>query len=136
MALRESPEAAIARWKMVGLVQREYAEFSTFLDVAMTHLGFDVSEVQQDIGHFLAYGPQYLMVQAQRGQAKTTITAIYAVWSLIQNPQYRVLILSAGGKQANEISTLIVRLLMTLDDQGETSRPASHQQRCAHPFAF
>jgi len=129
MALRESPEAAIARWKMVGLVQREYAEFSTFLDVAMTHLGFDVSEVQQDIGHFLAYGPQYLMVQAQRGQAKTTITAIYAVWSLIQNPQYRVLILSAGGKQANEISTLIVRLLMTLDELACMRPDASNGDR-------
>jgi hypothetical protein len=55
------------------------------------------------------------MCQAQRGQAKTTITAAFAVWSLIHDPKHRVLILSAGGKQANEISTLIVRLIMTMD---------------------
>jgi len=122
MAVRESADAALTRWKKIELIQKEYAEFSTFLDVAMDHLGFQVSEVQQDIGHFLAYGPQYLMVQAQRGQAKTTIAAIAAVWDLIQNPWHRVLILSAGGKQANEISTLIVRLLMTMDEL-ECMRP-------------
>lgn len=82
----------------------------------MAHLGFDTSPIQLDIGSFLEHGPQYIMVQAQRGQAKTTITAIYAVWSLIHNPQYRVLILSAGGTQATEISTLIVRLLMTMEE--------------------
>jgi len=82
----------------------------------MLHLGFNTSEVQQDIGSFLSHGPQYLMIQAQRGQAKTTITAIFAVWCLIHFPSYRILILSAGGRQANEISTLIVRLIMTMDE--------------------
>lgn len=116
MALRESAEDALLRWKKLELLQREYASFSTFLDDAMLHLGFQTSEVQHDIGSFLEHGPQYLMIQAQRGQAKTTITAIFAVWSLIHDPTFRILILSAGGKQANEISTLIVRLLMTMDE--------------------
>jgi hypothetical protein len=116
VALRESAQEALLRWKKLELLQQEYSSFSTFLDDAMLHLGFDTSEVQQDIASFLEHGPQYLMVQAQRGQAKTTITAIFAVWCLIHSPQFRVLIVSAGGKQANEISTLIVRLLMTMDE--------------------
>lgn len=116
MAMRESTEAAVARWKKLELVQQVYSEFSIFLEVAMAHLGFRTSPVQKDIGQFMAYGPQYLMVQAQRGQAKTTIAAIFAVFSLIHNPAFRVLILSAGGKQANEISTLIVRLIMTMEE--------------------
>lgn len=116
MALRESAEQALLRWAKLEVVQKEYAEFSDFLDAGMAHLGFDVSEIQQDIGHFMAHGPQYSMVQAQRGQAKTTIAALYAVWSLIHDPKHRVLILSAGGKQANEISTLIVRIIMTMDE--------------------
>ena len=82
----------------------------------MDHLGFPTSPVQADIGSFIAYGPQYLMVQAQRGQAKTTIAAAFAVYTLIHNPHHRVLILSAGGTQANEISTLIVRIIMTMDE--------------------
>lgn len=116
MALRESAQAALHRWQELELLQTAYSTFPVFLDAAMEHLGFDTSEVQHDIAEFMAYGPQYSMVQAQRGQAKTTIAAAFAVWSLIHDPKHRVLILSAGGKQANEISTLIVRLIMTMDE--------------------
>lgn len=112
---RETAENALLRWRQLELLQQEYSEFSVFLEDAMAHLGFPTSPIQHDIGSFLAYGPQYAMVQAQRGQAKTTITAAFAVWSLIHDPKHRVLILSAGGKQANEISTLIVRMIMTMD---------------------
>lgn len=113
---RESNEAALLRWDSLSVLQRHYHKFSDFLDDAFEHLGFRASWVQHDIGDFLANGPFSLMVQAQRGQAKTTITACYAVWTLIHNPKARVLILSAGGTQANEISTLIVRLLMTMEE--------------------
>lgn len=116
MALREGTEAAVRRWKKLEMLQRAYAAFDTFLEVGMAHLGFPTSRVQLDIGSFLEHGPQYIMIQAQRGQAKTTITALYAVWCLIHNPTFRVLILSAGGKQANEISTLIVRIIGTMEE--------------------
>ena len=115
MAKRETIEEAEARWDTLATLQAESADFIDFLDDAFAHLGFDLSWVQADIGRFLAEGPEHIMVQAQRGQAKTTITAAYAVWCLIQNPKYRILILSAGGTQANEISTLIVKLIETMD---------------------
>lgn len=84
----------------------------------MHELGFSLSEIQADIANFVAYGPQYLMVQAQRGEAKTTITAIFAVWSLIHNAQYRIMILSAGATMATQISTLVVQIIMTMDVLG------------------
>lgn len=116
MAVRESGDAALLRWQSLGVLQEHYSEFDPFLQDVMELLGFDTSPVQRDIGSFLCYGPDNLMIQAQRGQAKTTITAAFAVWTLIQNPSARVLILSAGGTQANEISTLIVRILMTMEE--------------------
>lgn len=116
MALRESAEQALLRWKKLELLQQHYAQFAPFLEDVMDLLGFTTSPVQHDIGSFLCYGPQYSMIQAQRGQAKTTITAAYAVWTLIHHPHFRVLILSAGGTQANEISTLVVRILMQMDE--------------------
>lgn len=122
MAIRETNEAAEVRWRKLEYLQREYASFAPFLDDCMDLLGFTSSPLQHDIGSYIAYGPQYLMVQAQRGQAKTTIAAIFAVWSLIHNPHHRVLILSAGGTQANEISTLIVRIIMNMDEL-ECMRP-------------
>lgn len=116
MAARETHVAALLRWEKLGVVQRHYSEFVTFLEAVMEMLGFSTSEIQHDIAMFLAHGPQYLMVQAQRGQAKTTIAAAFCVWSLIHNPRDRVLILSAGGAQASEISTLVIRIILTMPE--------------------
>ncbi|NUX98790.1 phage terminase large subunit [Paraburkholderia youngii] len=112
---RESAELALQRFEQLELLQEAYPHFVPFCEDVMVELGFSLSEVQADIAEFLEYGPHYLMVQAQRGQAKTTITAAFAVWCLIHDPKFRVLIISAGGTQANEISTLIVRVIMTMD---------------------
>jgi len=112
---QESANLAQARWAKLELLQEHYKDFATFLADAMLELGFGVTDQQYDIAQWIAYGPQYLMVQAQRSQAKTTIAACFAVWSLIHMPHWRVLIISAGGTQAVEISTLIVRLIMTMD---------------------
>lgn len=111
---RESLEAAQARWAQLKELQRHYSSFVPFLADVMEELGFETSEIQEDIAGYIAYGPQYLMVQAQRGQAKTTIAAAYAVFCLIHSPSHRVLIISAGGTQAIEISTLIVRIITTM----------------------
>lgn len=115
MRAREGADAASSRWDQLDLVQRHYSEFVPFLEDVMDELGFGTTDVQKDIAGYIAYGPQYLMVQAQRSQAKTTIAAAFAVWYLIHNPAGRVLIVSAGGDQASDIATLIVRLVMTMD---------------------
>lgn len=115
MRAREDSQSAQLRWRRLELLQEHYKHFSEFLEDVMTELGFSTTEIQQDIGAFMEHGPQYLMVQAQRGQAKTTIAAAFAVWCLIHSPAHRCLIISAGGTQANEISTLIVRIVMTMD---------------------
>lgn len=116
MAVRESVEAAALRWRKLELLQRTYPEFIPFCEDGMDFLGFSMSEIQADIAGYLQHGPMYLMIQAQRGQAKSTITALFAIFCLIHDPRYRVLILSAGSTQANEISTLIVRLVLTMPE--------------------
>jgi len=115
MKARESLELAQIRWEHLTLVQKHYASFIPFLEDVMLELGFSTTEIQKDIGGYIAYGPQYLMVQAQRSQAKTTIAAAFAVWYLLHNPAGRVLIVSAGGDQATDIATLIVRIIMNMD---------------------
>lgn len=102
------------RETQLKLLQKTFPAFVPFLVTVMKALGFATTAIQKDIGSFLEFGPHDLMVQAQRSQAKTTITAIFAIWCLIHNPHWAVLIISAGGKQANEISTLIVKLIINL----------------------
>lgn len=112
----ESAELSALRWEELEVLQEHYKNFLTFLEDVMAMLGFSVTEIQADIAGFMVYGPQYIMVQAQRSQAKTTIVAAFAIWCLIHSPAHRILIVSAGGKQANEISTLIVRIIMTMEE--------------------
>lgn len=111
----ESAELAHQRWAELHLLQDHYKHFGIFLEDVMELLGFTATEIQQEIGAFMEHGPQYIMVQAQRGQAKTTVAAAFAVWCLIHSPAHRILIISAGGTQATEIATLIVRIIMQMD---------------------
>jgi hypothetical protein len=113
--VNESAEGAIQRWAKLKLVQEHYKHFVDFLRDGMLELGFEATEIQEEIGDYLEHGPQNLMVQAQRSQAKTTVAALFVVWSLIHNPHWRMLIVSAGGTQANEISTLIVRVILSMN---------------------
>lgn len=109
---RESVEAAVARWQDLEALQRHYTDFWDFLyDVQLEVFNWDTTPVQFDIGEFLQHGGRYIMIQAQRGQAKTTITAIYAVWCLIHDPKHRVIIISAAGDKANEIAKGIINII-------------------------
>lgn len=123
---RESAEGANIRLAKLKVLQQHYPHFATFLKDMMGVLGFTPTWMQYDIGNYLQFGPHDLMVQAQRGEAKSTITAIYAVFCLIHDPQHRVLIVSAGGKQANEIATLVQRLIFTVPTL-ECMRPDKNQ---------
>lgn len=123
MAQRETVEQALERWHKLELLQEHYVEFEDFLrDVIEDLMGFNCSDVQVDIGNYIAHGPQYRMVQAQRGQAKTTIAAAYAVWKLIHNPKQRVLIVSAGDTQATEIANWIIQIITNMEEL-ECMRP-------------
>lgn len=113
--IRESTEDALRRWERLELIQQAYPEFVPFLRDGMEELGFKTSEIQEDIGLWLQHGPSMLGIMAQRGEAKTTIIALFAIWLLIHEPALRVLIVSAGEDLATEISTLIVRLITAWD---------------------
>jgi len=105
------------RWAELKLLQKEYKEFSTLLfDVIEGLMGFDCTALQLDIAQYIAHGPQYRMVQAQRGQAKTTITAAYAVYRQIHDPSTRVLIISSGSDMATEISGWIIQIIMGMEE--------------------
>lgn len=97
-------------------LREEYPDFEDFLADGITDLmGFNCTDIQRDIGAFMALPHRLKMVQAQRGQAKTTIAAFYAVWNFLHDPTYRVLIFSAGSGMAGEISTWITQIIMNWD---------------------
>ena len=100
------------REELAMMVASTFRRFEDFAVIGMKFLGFDTTWMQLDIAKFMA-DKRYRkkMVAAQRGEAKSTLAALYAVWSIIQNNAYRVLIISAGESQASDVAILCVRLI-------------------------
>jgi len=103
------------RFSHAMAVAEHFEHFEDFAMWGMEFLGFPLTGMQEDIAAFMALGPRLRMVMAQRGEAKSTLAALYAVWRLVQRPQDRVLVVSGGEAQASEVATLIIRLIMTAD---------------------
>lgn len=117
MRKRESVSLALQRQQKLEALQKKYEHFETFLKAVVEDLmGFYCTPPQIDIGRYLEFGPSYKMIQAQRGQAKTTITAAYAVWRIIHDPTLRVLIISAGSPMAGQVSGWIIQIIEFMDE--------------------
>jgi hypothetical protein len=101
------------RFAQVAALAEHYENFVDFAIDGMAYLGFDTTDMQADIAQYMQDGPRLRMVMAQRGEAKSTLAALYGVWRIVQRPSTRVLIVSGGEKQASEVATLVVRLINT-----------------------
>lgn len=117
-ARKLSRDDELARVNALLAVQEAFPDnvegFLTFADTCINTLIPNephINRMQADICRFLYEGDLYRMVMAQRGQAKTTLTAIYAVFRLIHEPKLRVLIVSAAGKLASEIASFVIQIL-------------------------
>ena len=119
MAKREmSAEDELVMRKSLQEVQETFPNtLEGFLLFAQTCINLlikgnpNLTKVQADICKWLYLGPTYRMVQAQRGQAKTTFTAIYAVFRLIHDPKCRVVIFSAAGGMSKKIAAFIIQMI-------------------------
>lgn len=75
----------------------------------------DLNRVQADILAYLFLGHKYRMIMAQRGQAKTTLAAIYCVFMLMHRPHHRILIFSQNAKRAKEIAGWVIKIFSALE---------------------
>ena len=133
---RETTELAAKRWEDLELLQRHYKNFTDFLEDCLHDLlGFTMSPQQEDIGNYLQYGPLRSMIQAQRGQAKTTISGCFVVWCLIHNPTCRSVILSASDSVATEIANWAIQVIMSMPEL-ECMRPDATNRDRTSSHAF
>ncbi|AUG87658.1 DNA packaging protein [Vibrio phage VEN] len=117
-----SIQEKVARWHMLKSLQEAFplsvAGLLAFAQVVIntTIVGNpNLNRMQADILRFLFSGHKYRMIMAQRGQAKTTLTAIYAVFMLIHFPHYRIVVFSQNSKRAKEIAGWIIKIFNALD---------------------
>lgn len=99
------------RFKRAQMVREHYEDFIPFYKDAMQYLGFSTTWMQDDIAEFMQSGGLRLCVQAQRGEAKSTIACIYAVWCIVQDPSTRILMISGSAEKATENAVLVKGLI-------------------------
>lgn len=99
------------RFKRAQMVREHYEDFIVFYKDAMKYLGFSTTWMQDDIAEFMQSGGLRLCVQAQRGEAKSTIACIYAVWAIVQDPSTRILMISGSAEKATENAVLVKGLI-------------------------
>lgn len=76
------------------------------------HLGLpDPTPVQYDIAHYLQHGPKRAVIEAFRGVGKSWITAAFVCWLLWNNPQLKILVVSASKDRADLFAMFVKRLI-------------------------
>ena len=87
-------------------------DFRKFLWLVWQHIGLpDPTPVQYDIAYQLQHGPNKLCIQAFRGVGKSFITVTYAAWMLLNDPQLKIMIVSATKDKADANAVFLKRLI-------------------------
>jgi len=87
-------------------------DFRYFLVVVWRHLGLpDPTPIQLDIAHFMQHGPKRRIVEAFRGVGKSWMAAAYVLWLLRNDPQKKIMVVSASKTRADDFAQFCLRLI-------------------------
>jgi hypothetical protein len=87
-------------------------DFRVFMFMVWRHLNLpEPTPVQYDIAKYLQHGPRRAMIEAFRGVGKSWITSAFVCWLLWNNPQLKILVVSASKERADAFSTFVKRLI-------------------------
>lgn len=87
-------------------------DFRVFTYVIWRHLNLpDPTAVQTDISQYLQHGPRRSVIEAFRGVGKSWLTSAFVCWLLLNNPQLKILVVSASKERADAFSTFVKRLI-------------------------
>lgn len=119
---RESAVDALARWEALRELQETFPYtpqgLMAFAETVIHSLipgNPHLNRMQADILKFLFSGRKYRLIEAPRGIAKTTLTAIYAVFRIIHEPSLAVIVVSQTAKRAEEIAGWVIKIFRGLD---------------------
>ena len=88
-------------------------DFRYFLTAVWTHLALPPpTRAQLCIAEYLQNGPKRLQIQAFRGVGKSWITAAFVLWTLYNDPDKKVMVVSASKDRADAFSIFCQRLIL------------------------
>ena len=109
-------------------------DFRYFLVLVWRHLQLpDPTPVQLDIAEYMQGGPKRRIIEAFRGVGKSWMAAAYVLWLLRNDPQKKIMVVSASKTRADDFAQFCLRLiremklLQCLDPDRDEQRSASNR---------
>ena len=89
------------------------SDFKLFLQALWSQLDLpSPTRAQYAIAEYLQHGPKRLQIQAFRGVGKSWITGAFVLWTLFNNPEKKIMIISASKERADNMSIFLQKLII------------------------
>ena len=88
-------------------------DFKLFLQALWAELDLpNPTRAQYAIADYLQHGPKRLQIQAFRGVGKSWITGAFVLWTLFNNSEKKIMIISASKERADNMSIFLQKLII------------------------
>ena len=89
------------------------SDFKLFLQALWEQLGLpSPTRAQYSIADYLQHGPKRLQIQAFRGVGKSWITGAFVLWTLFNDAERKIMIISASKERADNMSIFLQKLII------------------------
>jgi len=98
---------------MSNVLEALQGDFKVFLQALWSELDLpEPTRAQYAIADYLQHGPKRLQIQAFRGVGKSWITGAFVLWTLFNNPEKKIMIISASKERADNMSIFLQKLII------------------------
>lgn len=109
-------------------------DFRVFLRQVWDFLGLpEPTPVQNSLAWYLQHGPRRRMIQGFRGVGKSWITVAFVLWSLLLDPDKKIMVVSANESTASDFTDFCFQLIEGMDILQHLA-PKPHQRRSKEKF--
>ena len=98
---------------MTDVLSALQGDFKLFLQALWNQLDLpEPTRAQYAIANYLQHGPKRLQIQAFRGVGKSWITGAFVLWTLFNEPEKKIMIISASKERADNMSIFLQKLII------------------------
>ena len=98
---------------MTDVLTALQGDFKLFLQALWSQLDLpEPTRAQYAIANYLQHGPKRLQIQAFRGVGKSWITGAFVLWTLFNEPEKKIMIISASKERADNMSIFLQKLII------------------------
>ena len=98
---------------MSDTLQALKGDFKLFLQALWQQLELpSPTRAQYSIADYLQHGPKRLQIQAFRGVGKSWITGAFVLWTLFNDQEKKIMIISASKERADNMSIFLQKLII------------------------